>query len=78
MVCYRLNRLDEAERLLQAVVASGRGSSDAAYILARVKSDRGHPEAAPPLLEMALAAPGFFAGRDEARQWLEQLTTKAK
>jgi tetratricopeptide (TPR) repeat protein len=77
-VCYRLHRLDEAEALLQAVVASGRGSSDAAYILARVRSDRGHPEAAPPLLEAALASPGFFASRHDARQWLDQLTTQAK
>jgi predicted Zn-dependent protease len=72
MVYYRLHRLGEAESLLQAVVSSGRGTSDAAYILARVESDRGHPEAAPPLLEATLAAPGFFLGRDEARRWLER------
>ncbi len=77
-VCYRLRRLDEAEALLQAVVASGRGSPDAAYVLARVRSDRGHPEAAPALLEAALASPGFFASRHDARQWLERLTTKGK
>jgi tetratricopeptide (TPR) repeat protein len=72
-VYYQLHRLDEAESLLQVVVASGQATSDAAYILARVESDRGHPEAGPPLLEAALAAPGLFLGRDEARRWLERL-----
>jgi tetratricopeptide (TPR) repeat protein len=72
-VYYRLRRLDEAEKVLQAVVDSGRGSSDTAYVLARVKSDRGHAEAAPALLKAALAAPGYFVFRDEARQWLDRL-----
>jgi len=71
-VYHRLRRLDEAESLLQAVVTSGRGSPDAAYILARVASDRGHPEAAPPLLEAALAAPRLFLGSEEARRWLDR------
>jgi tetratricopeptide (TPR) repeat protein len=74
-VYYRLHRFDQAEPLLQAVVASGRGSSDTAYVLARVSSDRGHPEAAPALLKAALASPGFFAFRNDARQWLDRLTT---
>jgi phospholipase/lecithinase/hemolysin/tetratricopeptide (TPR) repeat protein len=72
-VCYRLHRLDQAEQALQAVVDSGQGSSDAAYILARVKVERGRAGEAPPLLKAALAAPGFFAFRDEARQWLDRL-----
>ncbi|HZW31791.1 MAG TPA: tetratricopeptide repeat protein [Isosphaeraceae bacterium] len=72
-VYYRLGRLDEAEKLLQAVVDSGQGSSDAAYILARIRADRGHAEAAPALLKAALAAPGLFLGRDDARQWLDRL-----
>ena len=72
-VYYRLRRLDEAEKLLQAVVDSGQGSSDAAYILARVRAERGHAEAAPALLQAALATPGLFLGRDEARRWLDRL-----
>ena len=74
-VYYRLNRLDEAEKVLQAVVNSGKGNSDAAYILARVKADRGHPDTAPPLLKMALSAPGLFIFRKDAQQWLDRLTT---
>jgi tetratricopeptide (TPR) repeat protein len=77
-VSYRLRRLDEAEKLLQAVVDSGQGSSDAAYILARVRADQGHAEAAPPLLKAALAVPGLFLGRGEAREWLDRLTVASR
>jgi tetratricopeptide (TPR) repeat protein len=73
-VYYRLHRLDEAEKILQTVVGSGKGSSDAAYILARVRADHGHPEGAPALLKTALAAPGLFVFRSDAQQWLDRLT----
>ena len=53
-VYYRLGRLDEAEKALQAVVNSGKGDSDAVYMLAHVKTDRGNTDAAQPLLKMAL------------------------
>jgi tetratricopeptide (TPR) repeat protein len=78
IVNYRLRRMDQAETVLQAVVESGRGSSDAAYILARVQADRGHAENAPALLETALAAPGFFVSRHDARQWLDRLALASK
>jgi predicted Zn-dependent protease len=77
-VYYRLHRLDEAEKVLQAVVEAGRGSSDAAYTLARVRADRGHPEGAPELLKTALAAPGLFVCRTEAQQWLDRLKAASK
>src|SRR5438270_1791514 len=67
-VYYRLHRLDEAEKVLQAVVDSGQGSSDDAYFLARVRADRGHREAAPALLKTALDAPGLFVFRHDAQQ----------
>ena len=76
-VYYRLKRLDDAEKVLQAVVASGKGNSDAAYILALVKADRGQPDSAPALLKTALAAPGLFIFRKDAQQWLDRLTTKS-
>ena len=75
-VYYRLNRLDDAEKLLQAVVASGKGNSDAAYVLARVKADRGQADAAKTLLKKALDAPGLFTCRKDAREWLDRLTRK--
>ncbi len=77
-VYYRLHRLDDAEKVLQAVVSSGKANSDAAFILARVITDRGRPDGAAPLLKMALDAPGLFVSRKEARQWLDRLTTTSK
>ncbi len=57
-VYYRLKRLDDAEKVLQAVFNSGKANSDTAYILALVKSDHGQPDSAPALLKTALSAPG--------------------
>ncbi len=77
-VYYRLQRLEDAEKLLQAVVDSGQASSDTAYTLALVKAGRGHPEVALALLKAALAAPGLFIHRDDARQWLDRLESSAR
>jgi tetratricopeptide (TPR) repeat protein len=77
-VCYRLHRLEEAEKLLQTVLASGRASSETAYILARVHVDRGHPEAAPALLDAALSTPGIFVFRNDARQWRNRLALASR
>jgi tetratricopeptide (TPR) repeat protein len=77
-VYHRLGRLDEADAVLQAVVASGHASSDALYTLARVRADRGRAGDAPALLKAALAAPGLFVARDQARRWLERLDAAAK
>ena len=77
-VYYRIKRLDDAAKVLQAVIASGKGNSDAAYVLALVRSDQGHPENAAALLKTALAAPGLFVFRNDAQQWLDRLSTKAK
>ena len=77
-VYYRLQRLDDAEKLLQTVVDSGQASSDTAFTLALVKASRGHPEVALTLLKAALAAPGLFIHRDDARQWLDRLESSAR
>jgi tetratricopeptide (TPR) repeat protein len=73
-VYYRLRRLDEAEKLLRAIVDSGRASSDATYILARLEADRGRAAGVPTLLKSALDAPGLFIARNDARRWLDRLT----
>jgi tetratricopeptide (TPR) repeat protein len=78
LVYHRLRRLDEADAVLQAVVDGGQASSDTLYTLARVRADRGRAGEVPAMLEAALAAPGFFAARDQARQWLGRLTAAAK
>jgi tetratricopeptide (TPR) repeat protein len=77
-VYYRIRRLDDAAKVLQAVIASGTGNSDAAYVLARVRSDQGHPESARTLLRTALSAPGLFVFRNDAQQWLDRFPTPAK
>ena len=66
-VYYRLKRLEDAEKVLAATVNSGNCDSDAAYILARVKAERGHPEEAIVLLKKALDAPGLFMAQRGAR-----------
>lgn len=77
-VYYRLQRTEDAEKVLQAIVESGQASSDAAYTLARVKADQGNPEVALALIRTALAAPGLFIHRDDARQWLDRLEASSK
>jgi tetratricopeptide (TPR) repeat protein len=77
-VYYRIKRLDAAAKILQAVIASGKGNSDAAYMLALVQADQGHPERAAPLLKTALSAPGLFVFRTDAQQWLDRLPAKSK
>jgi hypothetical protein len=68
-----------ASTLRQLVVFnSGLANSDAAYILAQVQADRGHPEAARALLKAALDIPGLFVGRNDAREWLDRLTVAGK
>jgi tetratricopeptide (TPR) repeat protein len=76
-VYFRLNRLEDAEKLLTAVVQNGRCQSDDVLALARVGAARGKKDAVVPLLKRALAAPGLFLERSEAQRWLEDLE-KAK
>ena len=71
MVYYRLKRLDDAEKLLQAVFNSGKANSDATYVLGLIKSARGQQDPAMSLIKMALAAPGLFLFRNDAQQWLD-------
>jgi tetratricopeptide (TPR) repeat protein len=76
-VYYRLGRLEEAERALQAAVAGGTTNAETAYYLAHVLSDRGRTEDARQLLEKALKVPGSFVFRKETQDWLDRLTRKA-
>ncbi|MEK6238307.1 MAG: tetratricopeptide repeat protein, partial [Planctomycetales bacterium] len=57
-VYYRLGRLDDSVKVLQAAVSGGRGTSETAYYLAHVQADRGQLADAKKLLEGALRAPG--------------------
>ena len=72
-VYFRLNRLDDAEKLLAAVFRNGQSQSDDVLALARVEAARGKKDVVVPLLKKALAASGMFLERDEAKRWLAEL-----
>jgi tetratricopeptide (TPR) repeat protein len=72
---YRLGRAEEAEKALRASLSGG-GSSDTAYYLARLLTERGQGEEGKRLLKLALDAPGLFAFREEAREQLAHLDKK--
>jgi tetratricopeptide (TPR) repeat protein len=78
IVYYRNKRLDDAAKILQSVFTSGRGNSDGAYVLALALADQGHPENVAHLLKTALDAQGLFVFRNDAQQWLDRLSAKAK
>ncbi len=73
---YKFDRLDEAEKALKAATAGGQSSSDTAYYLASVLARRGLHKQVATLLQSAVATPGTFVFRDEARRWLTELTTE--
>ncbi len=72
-VLYKLGRLDDAEKALQAAVSGGQFNPDTAYYVARLSVDRGRESQAKQWLEIALKSPGPFALREEAKALLEQL-----
>jgi tetratricopeptide (TPR) repeat protein len=73
-VYHKNGRSDDAERVLRAALQSGTASSEAPYYLARVLSERGRDGEVGPLLKLCLRAPGRFAFRGEAREWLTKIT----
>jgi tetratricopeptide (TPR) repeat protein len=73
-VYHKNGRSDDAERALRAALQSGTASSDAPYYLARVLSEHGRKDEVGPLLRLSLDAPGRFAFRSEAREWLTKIT----
>jgi tetratricopeptide (TPR) repeat protein len=81
-VLYRLNRLDDAEKVLNKSISLSRGNlnnAETAYYLARVFLDRGGRDAdAKQLLELATKTTVPFAQREEAKELLEKLGKAAK
>jgi hypothetical protein len=73
-----MDRMDEAERTLKAANAKAPTRSDPAYYLARLLMARGAFDAAEDLLRQALAAPGQFLARDEARAILERVVSRKR
>src|SRR5205823_1985516 len=72
-VYHRNGRPDDAERALRAALASGTVSAEAPYYLARVLAARGREGEVAPLLKLCVGAPGRFAFRGEAREWLAKV-----
>jgi tetratricopeptide (TPR) repeat protein len=76
VVCYRLDKMEDAEKALRAALATGTARADTAYYLARVLTDRGQHEEAKQLLKLSLETTGRFAFRKEAQEYLGQLARK--
>lgn len=72
-VYYRLHRLEEAEQVLQPLLASGRLSPEAAYYVARLMADRGRSEEALRLFQEAAQAEGLFPHRAACRSEVSHL-----
>jgi tetratricopeptide (TPR) repeat protein len=72
-VLYKLGRLDEAEKALQAAISGGPVSPDTAYYIARLNVDRGREAQARDALESALRSGTSFSMQPEAKALLEQL-----
>lgn len=72
-VLYKMGKLDEAEKALQAAVSAGGLNADTAYYLARLYTDKGREDQAKQLLEIALKSTGPFLMKKEAKELAEQL-----
>jgi Tfp pilus assembly protein PilF len=72
-VLYRLGRLDDAERELQAAMPIASTDLDTAYTFARVAVDRGRKDEARQLLETGLKNPQSSMFRQESEELLKEL-----
>ena len=72
-VLYRLGRLDDAEKALQAAAKLGSLSIDTAYYKARILVDRNRKDEARQVLETALKNTGRAMFRSDAEELLEEL-----
>lgn len=73
-VMFKNNRLDDAEKALQASFQSGQFTADALYYLSQVYRYRGKLTEAAEALKVACSQPGRFMFRKEANIDLEQLS----
>jgi tetratricopeptide (TPR) repeat protein len=74
---YRLGRADEAEKALATVLNSGQISSDAAFFVAKLLTDKQRFEDAHKLLTGALAVKhGLFVYRTDAKSLFDEVTKK--
>ncbi len=72
------NRLDEAEKWLQAAVSGNQFTPTTAYYMACLSMARQRSAAAKQWVELALKSPGLFPMRQEAKELLEKLEKSEK
>ncbi len=72
-VLYKLNRLEVAQKALEAAISGGQFSPDTAYYMAQVLADRGRTEQAQQWVQAALKSTSPFLMRAEAEELLKQL-----
>jgi len=76
-VFYKLGRREDAERILEQVRRSNALTSDGAFYVARILSDRGEKDLARKILDEVLANEPMFATRSDAVDLLAKLKKEA-
>lgn len=76
-VFYKLGRREDAERILEQVRRSNALSTDGAYYVAKILSDRGERDLARKILDEVLANDPMFATRRDAESLLAKLKKEA-
>ena len=72
-VYYKLGRREDAEKILAQITQSNALTSDGAYYVAKLLSDRGERDRAQKILEEVLANEPMFATRPDAQDLLAKL-----
>ncbi len=72
-VQYRLGKVDEAKKVLDAVLRSGRATPDALFFAGHMLASLGKPEQAEKLLSQSLKARSLFLNRRSAEKKLAQV-----
>jgi protein O-GlcNAc transferase len=75
-ICYKLNKLDDAEKAFNIAASAGQVSPDTAFHIACLSRDRGNDAAARIWLKKAIESKAPFSMRKEAREMLESLSKK--
>ena len=73
---YRLDKTQEAERIIQSVVRSGEISPEIGYFAAEIFNARGNTKVALELLKAALSSSVAFPQQDTARSLMLKLQKK--
>jgi tetratricopeptide (TPR) repeat protein len=75
-ICYKLNKLDDAEKAFNIAASGGQVSPDTAFHIACLSRDRGNDAAARIWLKKSLDSKAPFSMRKEAKEMLDSLTKK--